>query len=79
MEKEVTVMHAFVATDPEDGREGVIAASLGGMMMPLVAADQARIDSLMPVAKDIAKASKAKVSLLRFSTRETVIDDIRKK
>lgn len=64
-------LFAFVAEDsgPED--EGIIGMSLGGdLMMPLVGADMARVESLKPAARQIAWLTGKKVKLLRFSTRE---------
>lgn len=63
-------MFAFVSEDsgPED--EGIVAMSMGEVMMPLVGADIARAESLKPVARQIALLTRKKVKLLRFSTRE---------
>lgn len=65
----ITEIFAFIATEA-DGREGVVAAMLGGMMVPLVGADQARVKSLLPLARQIAQATGRQVQLARFSVRE---------
>ena len=62
---------AFVSRD-EKGNEGLVAAPLSGMMMPMIAADKDRLESLKPIAKDIAKMTKQKIVLLEFSTKKEV-------
>jgi hypothetical protein len=63
---------AFLSLD--DGGEGVIAAPIGseGMTMPLIAADKARLDSLIPLAKHLAKMFRKPIRLAKFSKREDV-------
>lgn len=61
---------AFIALD-QDGTEGLLGFSSGNMMIPCVAADRARIESLRPIVKSIAKIQGAKkVTLCRFHSRE---------
>lgn len=47
---------AWVCPDGEGG-EGVAGASIGMTMMPLVGADQERMESLRPIAQDICNGS----------------------
>lgn len=61
-------LYAFLSVD-EDGNEGLCAAPLNGMTMPLIAADRARMESLVPVAQELARLSGRKVRLVEFSTR----------
>lgn len=70
----IDAIWAFVSVDPEDGNEGVIAGSLLGpdSLVPLIAADEARLASLMPVAHAIAKATGQTVRLVRFHQREVL-------
>jgi len=63
-------MYAFIAEDTESGDEGVVAMSVGNVMLPLVGADMARVESLKPIAKDISARIGRKVKLLRFTQRE---------
>lgn len=64
----ITEMFAFVAKD-ENG-EGVVGIRASdGTWMPLVGADHARIESLRPIAREIAEASGKEVILLRFINR----------
>lgn len=66
----ITALHAFLAHDGDDD-EGVIAAPAeGGVMMPLVAADEDRLRSMRPVAERIARAMGQQVRLVRFTQRE---------
>lgn len=60
---------AFIAEEnPQD--EGIVAMKIGTAWMPLVGADMARIESLRPLAEDIAKASGKTVKLIVFETRK---------
>lgn len=73
----IETMSAYVSVDPEDNVEGVLAMrGQGDMWLPLVAADHEMILSLRPRAERIARDLGVKVSLVRFSSREVVIEDI---
>jgi hypothetical protein len=66
----IYTMYAFLAEDDEG--EG-IAAFLDprtGMWMPMVGADEARVNSLRQMAKVIAKETGKPVRLFRFQVRE---------
>jgi hypothetical protein len=69
---------AFVSVDPADGNEGIIAHSMGAMLMPLVAADRTRLKDLWPIARRMARGHGFHVRLVRFGTREVVVDDVLK-
>lgn len=63
----ITEIWAWIVTEP-DGGEGIPAiGGLGGMMMPLVGADEARIRSLEPAARATAALSGLPVRLVRFT------------
>lgn len=66
---------AFVSID-NDGDEGVCAAMLGDIAVPLIAADEKRLKSLRPLAEEIAARTSKKIVLARFTERvdEEVID-----
>jgi len=54
----ITRLYAFIATDPEDGDEGIIGFQTDdGQMMPMIGADLARVESLIPMANAIANHS----------------------
>lgn len=59
----------FVSTD-ETG-EGICAGPLmgPGSLVPLIAADEARLNSLIPVAQQIAKQSGKSIKLIKMSQR----------
>jgi hypothetical protein len=63
---------AFLSLD--DGGEGVVAAPIGpgNMTVPLIAADKRRIDSLIPIAKQLTKVFRKPIRLAKFSRREDV-------
>ena len=64
-------MYAFVSED-ETG-EGIIAQFTPDHgWLPLVGADQARVDSLRPYAQATANTTGTPVKLLKFSTRTEV-------
>lgn len=62
---------AYVAVHA-DSDEGVIGASINGMVMPLVAADRTRLDELRPYAERAAAFAGKPVKLVRFTAREDV-------
>ena len=66
----ITEMFAFVAEDTGPDDEGVTGIWMAEIFLPLIGADMARIDSLRPTAKAIAKQTGKPVKLLRFSQRE---------
>lgn len=64
-------IYAFVAEDAGPDDEGVSAFLMpDGVWMPLIAADQKRVDSLRNLALEIVRASGKRHRLLRFSVRE---------
>jgi predicted pyridoxine 5'-phosphate oxidase superfamily flavin-nucleotide-binding protein len=68
----IDALWAFISVD-KDGHEGVIAAPLGNMgTVPLVAADEARLQSLMPIARQICDALGTTVRLIKLTTREEI-------
>jgi len=62
----VTELFGFFAID-KDGDEGIMAAQMGDMMMPLVGADRTRIKQFGALALSIASDHNMKVKLKRFS------------
>lgn len=67
-------VYLFVSVD-ETG-EGVCAAPLlgPGSIVPLTAADEARMQSLLPWARHVARTSGKTVRLLKMSTRVEVME-----
>jgi altronate dehydratase len=70
----IDMMWAFLSVDPEDGNEGVIAGPLmgAGSLVPLVAADEKRLASLEPFARQWATVFGRVVRLVKFSQREVI-------
>lgn len=65
----IETIHAFVAVDDDD-EEGLTGFMSESGWMPMVAADPTRLESLRPIAQQIAAASGATIKLVRFSQRE---------
>lgn len=65
---------AYIAVDNEPEDEGVVAAAIGpmGIMMPLIGANVARVDSIREMARKIANDSGKTIRLCKFSVREIV-------
>jgi hypothetical protein len=64
-------VYAFVAID-EDGDEGVCAFYGPTGWMPMVCADQARVDQMRPIAEEIARQGGKPIQLFKFSKKELV-------
>lgn len=61
----------FISKD-EEGNEGVCAFATPNGMMPMVAADKSRLDSLRDIAKQIAQLTNKSVHLIKLSSRENL-------
>lgn len=59
---------AYLSRD-ENGNEGLCAASVNGMLTPLIAADQARLNNITPIAETIATLTGKTVILVEFTGR----------
>lgn len=72
--EKITELWAFVSSD-KDG-EGIVGQTMNiageSTFMPFVCSDKARMESLKPFAKRIAKESGKKVKLIRLSVREEI-------
>lgn len=64
---------AYLSVDDE-GKEGVCAAPIGpgGMCVPMIAADPARLESLSAIAEQLAAYTGMKLVLVEFATRADV-------
>lgn len=67
-QEQITEIYVFIAKD-KDGSEGIPAFTFGSLMMPLVAADEARVESLREKAQKIATASGQALTLCKFTLR----------
>lgn len=67
----IDAMYAFVISDTSPDDEGIVAAmGPGGIWIPLVGSDRARVDSLRTMVQQIATATGKPIRLVRFSVRE---------
>lgn len=67
----IDAVWAFISSD-ETG-EGVCACYLPGMgMTAMIAADERRLQSLMPIAEELARFSGKVIKLIKLTTREEV-------
>lgn len=66
-QQRIEEMFAFVCVD-DDGTEGIPAIQVGGMAMPLVGADMKRVESLRPIANEMARSGK-KITIVKFTNR----------
>lgn len=65
---QIKSIYAFLSVD--EGGEGVCAAPIGDLgAVPLIAADEARLESLRPVAKYVAAVFGKPVRLVQFTER----------
>ncbi len=61
---------AFLSTD-EGGNEVAMGCDIVGIgWVALIAADEERLASLRPIAKQLAREERLKVRLVKFTTRE---------
>lgn len=71
-QQKIEQMFAFVIVD-DDGTEGIPAfQGPNGMAMPMVGADLERVESLRPIAEDMAKQLNKDVTLAVFEVRKDV-------
>lgn len=64
----------FISVD-EAGNEGVCAGPMPGLPgpIPLIAADEARLVSLIPMAEELARLSKMRIRLIKLSMRTELL------
>jgi hypothetical protein len=60
---------AFVAVDPADTNEGIVAMENRGITMPLIASDRVRLAELRPYAQRVATQLGVVVKLVEFAGR----------
>ena len=67
------IEHIWAFLSVDEGGEGVCATSMGGLgAVPLIAADEARLKSLRPLAQHLVKVFGKPVRLAKFASREDV-------
>jgi len=66
-------VYAFLGFDPVDQNEGVAATFVPGTgWLPLVAADEKRLNQITIIAEHIAAETGQAITLVKFSTREDI-------
>ena len=68
-------MYAFIAKNEEG--EGIMAFRAKDVWMPMVSADFKRIESLLPVAKELAKVNSIKFRIMQFDNATDVTKQIK--
>ncbi len=67
-------MYAFIAEDAGPDDEGIVAINRSGTWVPLVGADMKRVESLRPVARQLARTLNKPIKLIHFTNREDLGD-----
>lgn len=75
----ITKVTAFVAIDPNDGDEGVIGFKTDNGWLPLICADEDRIKQMFPIAEKLRTDTGQDYSIIQFSVREDVTDEVKAK
>jgi hypothetical protein len=70
-QERIDELYAFIVVD-DDGTEGVPAFRAENMVMPLMGADMGRMGDYREIAGRIANEYGRKVTLCKFTNRETV-------
>jgi hypothetical protein len=70
---QIDKMHAILSVD-DDG-EGIVGFNSSMGWMPMVAAERAVIDKMLPLAQEMSTVTKRRMVVVEFSTR-TVLSEI---
>lgn len=68
----IDAVWAVLSVDPKDNTEGIVAFNTPEGAMPLLAADPARVESILGVARDMKRYTNHKMMLVKFTSREDV-------
>jgi hypothetical protein len=68
----IETMYAFITEDKSPDDEGIIGIDTPLGWMPLVGGDMKRVESLRPIAVNIAKQLGKRVKILQFETRKEI-------
>lgn len=63
---------AFLSVDPNNDAEGIISMPTDFGQVPMIAADAARLTSLIPRVERIVQSTGVTARLVKFTTREEV-------
>ena len=68
----ITELFAFVVCDANEDDEGVMAMHDGITWVPMIGADMDRVDSLRPIADQIAMKTNKPYKILKFRLAEMI-------
>lgn len=68
----------FVSVD-KDGNEGIMGANTEMGFIPLIGADEERIKSLYPIAKQISKLAGVPFKVIQLNTRADITEEVKSK
>ncbi|UPK03083.1 hypothetical protein [Bradyrhizobium sp. 170] len=73
--KQLRIDEVYLFISVDETGEGVCAARLmgAGSLVPLIAADVTRMEQLIPIARNIAKATGKQVKLIKLSQRSELM------
>ncbi len=67
-------MYAFIAEDTGPDDEGIVATNRDGVWIPMVGADMELVESLRPLARQLARTLNKTIKLIHFTNREDLGD-----
>jgi len=73
MSLKIERLYAFVAIDPKDGNEGIMAfkPQNSDMMLPMIGADMTRMQSLISIADEVAELAGVEYILKYYKLEES--------
>jgi len=69
---------AFIATD-DQGNEGIMGFKGDDGWVPMIGADETRIISLLPIAKQMSKLVKMPFKIVQFTTMTDITEEVTSK
>lgn len=69
----IAAIWAAISVD-EGGMEGVCAVNLNGQWMPLIDADEARLEWVVNQARSLARATGKRIKIIKMTARIEVMD-----
>jgi len=70
----ITAIWAAVSVDEGTGMEGVCAMIVNGMSIPLLAADETRLEWIVAQARMLANASGKRIKIIKLTSRVEVME-----
>jgi hypothetical protein len=73
----IETVTAFISV-AHDGEEGVLGATIGNTIVPLICADPERVKSMFPIAQRISRETGIPYRVIQLSVRTDITDEINK-